>query len=492
MGKFVTFPELLLWLPLLGGVMAFFIKDLKKVRTWSLVIALATLGVSVASLFYADDTKYFLYNNVSYVWMKYLGSSFWVGLDGMGRMLTLLTAIAFPLIMASTAKHNFEKPNVFYGLMLLSQCGLMGVFVSMDALLFYFFWELALIPVYFLSSRWGGERRIQATFKFFIYTFVASLVMLVGIMYVYQHTAATQFSDHSFTLKAFYAVQLSPAEQGWLFWLFFFAFAVKMPVFPFHTWQPDTYEQSPYPVTMVLSGIMVKMGVFAVIRWVLPIFPDAILRFDNLVIGLSVAGMVYASCIAIVQDDLKRFIAYSSIAHIGLMAAAIFAANTISLQGVMVQMFNHGINIIGLWIIVDIVEKKTGVRKISQLGGLAIKAPALAIFLVIIALANIGLPLTNGFVGEFAMFAGLYHFNAWFAAVAGLSTILAAVYMLNMIQKVFLGNEMTVSDEYKMLNGYDKLILSVIVLVIFILGIFPKPLIQIVEGTVKEIIARLS
>ncbi|MEJ7672446.1 MAG: proton-conducting transporter membrane subunit [Chitinophagaceae bacterium] len=185
-------------------------------------------------------------------------------------------------------------------------------------------------------------------------------------------TGPTQFSDHSFSIQAFYATTISAADQNWLFWLFFIAFAVKMPVFPFHTWQPDTYEQSPAPVTMVLSGIMVKMGVFGVIRWVLPVFPAAVLNFDNIVIGLSVAGMIYASCIAMVQNDLKRLVAYSSIAHIGLMCAAIFTINTTGLQGVMIQMFNHGINIIGLWIVVDIIEKHTGVRKLSELGGLAI------------------------------------------------------------------------------------------------------------------------
>ena len=492
MGKYITFPELLLWVPLITGLLAFFIKQQKNVKAWALFSSLITLVISVLSLCYADNAKHLLYNNVSYVWLPYLGSSFSVGLDGMGHLLTFLTAFSFPLIFAATYNNDYKNANVFYGLMLLSQTGLMGVFISFDALLFYFFWELALIPVYFLCSKWGGERRIQATWKFFIYTFVSSLLMLVGIIYLYLQTNGTSTSDHSFSIRAFYNTVLSPADQSWLFWLFFIAFAVKMPVFPFHTWQPDTYEQSPAPVTMVISGIMVKMGVFAVIRWVIPIFPSAVLKFDNIIIGLSIAGMLYASCIAMVQNDLKRLVAYSSIAHIGLMCAAIFSQNTIGLQGVMIQMFNHGINIIALWIVVDIIEKHTGVRKISELGGLALHTPTLAIFFVVIALANIALPLTNAFIGEFTMFTGLYQYNAWYAALAGLSIILSAVYTLNMVQKVFYGEDNILTKVVSLVTAKQKIVLSVIVIFIFILGIYPKPIFDLTNDTVITIMSKFK
>jgi NADH-quinone oxidoreductase subunit M len=488
LGKYITFPELLLWLPLVTGLVAFFIRDQKKVKAWALVSSLITLIISVVSLCYADNTKYFSYNYVSYEWLKYIGSSFAVGLDGMAHLLTFLTAVSFPIIFAATYKNDNKKPNAFYGLMLLSQAGLMGVFVAIDALVFYFFWELALIPVYFLCSRWGGERRIQATWKFFIYTFASSLLMLVGILYVYLQTGPTATSDHSFSMPAFYKAVISPGDQDWLFWLFFVAFAVKMPVFPFHTWQPDTYEQSPAPATMVLSGIMVKMGVFAVIRWVLPVFPAAVFKFDNIVIGLSIAGMLYASCIAMVQNDLKRLVAYSSIAHIGLMCAAIFTINESGLQGVIIQMLNHGINIIGLWIVVDIIEKHTGVRKLSELGGLALHTPLLAIFFVVIALANIALPLTNAFIGEFAMFSGLYEFNPWYAAFAGVSIILAAVYTLNMVQKVFYGEDNILTKVVSLVTVKQKIVLSLIVVFIFVLGVYPKPVFDLTKNTVTTVL----
>jgi NADH-quinone oxidoreductase subunit M len=492
LGNYITFPELLLWFPVIAGLVAFFIKEQKSVKGWALFSSLVTLLISIASLYFRDNEKYFTYNYVSYVWLQYIGSSFAVGLDGMGHMLTFLTALSFPLIFAATYKTNHKNANVFYGLMLLSQAGLMGVFVAIDALLFYFFWELALIPVYFLCSRWGGEKRIAATWKFFIYTFASSLLMLTGIIYVYLQTAPTTFSDHSFSLQSFYYAGIVHKDQTWLFWLFFVAFAVKMPVFPFHTWQPDTYEQSPAATTMVLSGIMVKMGVFAVIRWVLPVFPSAVFRFDNIIIGLSVTGMLYASCIAMVQNDLKRLVAYSSIAHIGLMSAAIFSANSTGLQGVMIQMLNHGINIIGLWIVVDIIEEHTGVRKISELGGLALHTPLLAIFFVVIALANIGLPLTNAFIGEFAMFTGLFEHNPWYAAFAGVSIILSAVYTLNMVQKVFYGQDNILTKVVSLVTGKQKIVLSLIVVFIFVLGVYPAPVFNLTHDTVINILGMLK
>ncbi len=488
----ITFPELLIWFPLVAGLVAFMIRKDKTVRTWAILSSLITLAISIVSLIYADNSKHFYLNNVSYFWLKYLGSNFSVGLDGMGHMLTALTAVSFPLIFIATYKTQYKNANVFYGLMLLTQAGLMGVFSAMDLLVFYFFWELAVIPAYFLCSRWGGERRIQATFKFFVYTFAGSLLMLVGIIYVYMHAPAYTFSEHSFSMNAVYSALLSPTEKNWLFWLFFIAFAIKMPVFPFHTWQPDTYEQAPTSTTMVLSGIMVKMGVFAVIRWLLPIFPDTVSRFDNIVIALSVIGMIYASLIAIKQDDLKRFVAYSSIAHIGLMCAAIFTKTEIGLQGVMIQMFSHGINIIGMWIIVDLVEKQTGTRKISELGGVAHKAPALTIFLVVIALANIALPLTNAFVGEFMMFSGLFTFNIWFAAVAGISIILAAVYTLNMVQKVFYGEANAITEKIQDITINQKLVLGILLVFIFVFGVFPQPIFDLTKDTVTAIITRIK
>lgn len=479
---------LLILIPLLSGCISFFLKGENQARVWALLSSIITAGVCLVGLTYMKSDAQW---SADYQWIPSLGSRFAVGGDGLGKLLALLTAVSFPIIFIATYKTSYPRANQFFALMLLSQAGLMGVFLAVDALLFYFFWELALIPAYFLCSIWGGERRIPVTFKFFIYTFIASLMMLVAIIYLYSKTP-----DHSFSINSFYNLKLTYQEESWIFWLFFIAFAVKMPIFPFHTWQPDTYEQSPTATTMVLSGIMVKMGVFGVIRWLVPVLPTASWAWGDGVSTLCVIGMIYASLVAIQQDDLKRLIAYSSIAHIGLMCLAIFATNTVSLQGVMIQMFNHGINIIGLWIVVELIERQFRTRKLSELGGLAQKAPALAILLVIVALANVALPLTNAFVGEFLMFSGIFSsgatkYNVVFAATAGVTIILSAIYTLNMIQKIFYGNTNSLTGTAKDIFLNEKFILSVIVILIIVVGVYPKPVLEITQGTVDSILSRM-
>ncbi|MGZ5247676.1 MAG: complex I subunit 4 family protein [Flavitalea sp.] len=481
-------PVLLIVIPLLSGLLTFFIQSERSAKAWALISSLISLGVSILGLTVLNQ-----YENLhaDYTWMPLLGSSFSVALDGMGQLLCLLTAIAFPLVFIATWNSSYKKPGSFFALMLLSQAGLMGVFLSVDALLFYFFWELALIPAYFLCSIWGGERRIPVTFKFFIYTFIGSLLMLVGIIYVYSKTP-----DQSFALNSFYNAALEPTSQQWIFWLFFAAFAIKMPIFPFHTWQPDTYEQSPTATTMILSGVMVKMGVFAVIRWLVPVVPIASWAWGDTVSILCVTGMIYASLIAMRQDDIKRLIAYSSIAHIGLMCLAIFATNNTGMQGVMIQMFNHGINIIGLWIVVELIERQYGTRKMSELGGIAQTSPALAILLVVIALANIALPLTNGFIGEFLMFNGVFNsgvskYNYVFATLAVVTVILSAVYTLNMIQKVLYGNTSNLTTGGKDIVLNEKLALSIVVILILVIGVYPKPMLELTQSTVDSILSRM-
>jgi NADH-quinone oxidoreductase subunit M len=292
-------------------------------------------------------------------------------------------------------------------------------------------------------------------------------------------------------------MKLSSETEYLVFWLLFLAFAVKMPVFPFHTWQPDTYEQSPTAVTMVLSGLMVKMGVFGVIRWVLPVVPAASYSSGNTVMTMAVIGIIYASIIAIRQNDLKRLIAYSSIAHIGLMAMVLFAETKSGFQGVLIQMFNHGINIIGLWIVVELIERQFGTRKLSELGGLAQKAPGLAILLVIVALGNVALPLTNSFIGEFLMFNGIWSSDATtyriaFTAVAGLGIILGAVYTLNMIQKVFFGPVNELTEKAIDIFPVEKLALVLVVAAIIIIGVYPQPVLNLTNDFVDLLMDKID
>ncbi|HKG68079.1 MAG TPA: NADH-quinone oxidoreductase subunit M [Segetibacter sp.] len=473
---------LLIIVPVLTGFISFFVKDEKSVKTLAVFSAVATLVISLISLF--QNTSSVTYDAS---WLPMMGSRFTVSLDGMGKMLTLLTAVSFPVIFASTYNNHYKSPNAFYGFMLLTQAGLMGVFCAMDLLLFYFFWELALIPAYFLCSKWGGEKRIPVTFKFFIYTFIGSLLMLVGILFINFKTP-----DHSFAIASLRNLSLTAGQENFAFWLFFIAFAIKMPVFPFHTWQPDTYEQAPTAVTMVLSGVMVKMGVFAVIRWLLPMLPGASARMADVVMIVAVTGMIYVSLIAIRQDDIKRLIAYSSIAHIGLMAASMFTGDATGMQGVIFQMFAHGVNIIGLWIVVDVIEQQMGTRKFSELGGLAQKAPALAILFVIMAFANIALPLTNSFVGEFLMFNSVFHYNKILGAVAAISIILAAVYTLWMVQKIFYGQVSAAEEIHLKVPSNTRLMLVILVAVVLIFGVYPQPMINLTSDTVTKIIAQIK
>ncbi|MFT3933097.1 MAG: NADH-quinone oxidoreductase subunit M [Chitinophagaceae bacterium] len=475
---------LLILVPLIAGLALFAVKSEAAAKSFALFTSIIVLVISLLGLTVLNSPANLQY---SAAWMPQLNSNFHVGLDGMGQLLCFLTAVSFPLIFIATWNNTYKNANRFYALMLLSQAGLLGVFLAMDGLLFYFFWELALIPVYFLSSIWGGEKRIAATFKFFVYTFVGSLIMLVGIIFIYFQ------AQRSFDLQDWYHMKMDPGMQNWLFWFMFIAFAIKMPIWPFHTWQPDAYEQSPTAVTMVLSGIMVKMGVFAVIRWLAPVLPDAVFQWGDTVSLLCLIGMIYASLIAIQQDDVKRLIAYSSIAHIGLMCLAIFASDKSGLQGVMLQMFTHGINIIGLWIVANAIETKYHTRKLSELGGLAQKDPSFAIMLVIVALANIALPLTNGFVGEFMMFNGVFSsavtkFGVLDTAVAGICIILSAVYTLNMIKKIFYGNTNTLTQSGTPVSSPVLVSLAVIVVLIFITGVYPKPMLQLTTDTVDALL----
>lgn len=474
---------LLILVPLAAGILSFLAKD--SAKPVALISSLATLGLAA----YTSMASACAPIDWSMQWIPRLGAQLSLHADGMSAMLCLLTGIVMPVIFISNWNKDVENPGAFYGLMLLSQAGITGVFLAYDALLFYFFWELALIPVYFLCSRWGGEKRIPVTFKFFVYTFLGSLIMLAALIYLSLQNPGVNAYGWENIVRA--GASLDPVTQQWLFWMIFIAFAIKMPIFPFHTWQPDAYEQSPTPVTVVLSALMVKMGLFAVIRWLLPVVPEGVAFWSNTVITLSIIGIVYASCIAIVQTDLKRLVAYSSIAHMGLMSAAAFAQTNVGLHGLMVQMFNHGINITGMWLIVSMVEQRWGTRDMTKLGGMASTAPKMAIALVIISLANIALPLTNGFIGEFMLFNGLFQsaspYAITFMVVAGIGIILGAVYTLNMVQKTAYGNavEMTVTKD---ITANEFAGLAIIIGIILFLGVYPKPLLDMTMGVVNMMI----
>jgi len=398
-----------------------------------------------------------------------------------------------PLIILTTYKHEYKNAGAFYALILFMQAGLLVVFTALDGFLFYVGWEAALIPIYFICALWGGENRIRITLKFFIYTFAGSLFMLVAIIYLY-----LQSPDKTFDIHSFYALKLTAQQQSWVFLAFFMAFAIKMPLFPFHTWQPDTYTEAPSGGTMMLSGTMLKMGIYGVIRWLIPIAPFGLVHWQPIAIILAVIGIVYASIIAFKQTDGKRLVAYSSIAHVGLIAAAIFTWNAQGLQGAMIQMLNHGINVVGMFFIWDIISRRLNTRDISQLGGIAMVAPKFSIAFLIIVLGTVGLPLTNGFVGEFLLLDGVFQYSAYhymnlaLVIAAGLTIIFGAVYMLRMYKNVMQGELNELTTTFKDISGSEQLVLTIICILIIVIGVYPQPIMHISEAAVNNLLNTLN
>jgi len=461
--------------------------DKAKVKVFALGTSLINLGIMIYAftLFKSDMSYQFL---VDYWWVKDLGISFKLGLDGISILLVALTNFLMPLIILSSFRIDYKNANAFYSLILFMQFALIGVFAALDGFLFYIFWELALIPIYFICLFWGGEDRVRITLKFFIYTLAGSLLMLIGLIYVYLQTPGA----HSFDINILYSTALSSADQSWLFWCFFIAFAIKIPIFPLHSWQADTYTDSPTQGTMLLSGIMLKMGLYGLIRWMIPFLPEGIAQWGNTAMILSIIGVVYASCMALVQKDFKRLIAYSSVAHVGLIAAGILSLTIQGMQGAMVQMLAHGVNVVGIFFIADIVFRRMKTRNLDELGGLANNTRVFTILYLIILLGSIALPLTNGFVGEFLLLNGIYQYDAWMATFAGLTVILGAVYMLRSYQKVMLGEPHARSIEFTGLHLTEKIVLVVVAFAIIVGGLYPKPILQTAGPALEDLLAQVK
>ncbi|SKB67511.1 complex I subunit 4 family protein [Daejeonella lutea] len=458
----------------------------KSARSLAGVLSLLPLAVTAYMYvnFVPDASIQYL---VNLPWVPQFGINFKAGVDGISMILLILTNLLIPIIILSSFKHEIKNQSAFYALIFFMQSGLLLVFTALDGFLFYVGWEIALIPIYFICALWGGQNRIQVNLKFFIYTIAGSLIMLLAIIYLHLQTP-----NNSYDIAEFYKLNLDSSTQGWIFWAFFLAFAIKMPVFPFHTWQPDTYTEAPTAGTMLLSGIMLKMGIYGVIRWLIPVAPLGFHDWGLTALVLSIIGVVYASIIAFTQNDIKRLIAYSSIAHVGLISAGIFAWNMQGLQGAMIQMLNHGINVVGMFFVADIIIRRMGTRELDQLGGIAKPAPKLAIAFLIIVLGTVALPLTNGFIGEFLLLMGVYNYNIYFAALAGLTIILGAVYMLRMYQKVMLGVTNERTTIFSDIDTTEKSVLLIVSVLIIVIGIYPQPILHISEAAISNLLEQVN
>jgi NADH-quinone oxidoreductase subunit M len=472
---------LLIFFPLVAALLVF-LAGQRLAATVGILATIIEFFFAVSAFMDFNSAKLWNYE-VMQPWIASLGINYAVGMDGISLALVLLTTFLLPLILATALSGSLKDKKEFFALALVMEAALIGVFTSKDLFLFYIFWELALIPIYFICLLWGDENRRPVTFKFFIYTLFGSLFMLVAIIYLYLQTP-----EKSFALEYIYKLSLSGEQQTFVFWALFLAFAIKMPVFPVHTWQPPTYTSAPIPGTMLLSGIMLKMGIYGVLRWILPVVPSAVTEWGCLAVTLSVIGIVYASVIAIKQQNYKTLIAYVSIAHVGLISAGLFSNSMEGLQGVVLQMLAHGVNVVGLFFIIDIILKRTGTLELSKLGGLRNQAPQLAVFFIVILMASIALPMTNGFAGEFLLFVGIFKYNPYIAGVAGLTIILGSVYMLSSFQKIMLGEAKPEFNTIQDLTLNEKAVLIPIVIAIFVFGLFPNIMLDLTDPSIKAIL----
>ncbi len=485
----------ILLLPIIGSGLLFALKDsFSKYIAFGIALAEFILTAFLWYNFKTGDLEVcqFLVEQSSSVLPLFSKLQF--GTDSLGILMLLLTNTLTPIVIYSAFKD--ERPSWFYALILLMQFGLVGVFTSMNGLLFYIFWEVTLIPIWFICGLFGtGENRLRINLKFFIYTFFGSLFMLVALIYVYLQAG-------SFDLQALYSVKLSSEAQTFIFWMFFLAFAIKLPIFPFHTWQADTYAMAPTQGSMLLAGIMLKMGVFGIVKYLLPLAPEAVGGISgSIALILSIIGIVYASLIAVVQKDIKRLIAFSSMAHVGLIAAGIFSSAIVTLnyetdktgiEGAVIQMLAHGVNVVGLFYAADILTKKFGTQDLTKMGGLASKAPVFAVLFMIISLGTMAVPLTNAFIGEFLLLKGIFTLSTWGAIIAGLTLILCAVYITKMygMSMFGTGNKEFLEKQHDISIG-TKMGLTVLAVLVLVFGVYPQPLLNLSSEAATQVLSLL-
>jgi NADH-quinone oxidoreductase subunit M len=468
---------------LLVGAFATFLAGDKLASRVALLFGLISLGFTIymLSLFNTGQNIDF-----SIAWITKPVVSFSLKADGLALAMLLLNGILTPIIILSSFGNEFKNAKNFYALLLFMSFAMAGTFLASDGLLYYIFWELALIPIYFIALIWGNgdaEERKKAVVKFFIYTLAGSLFMLTAFIYLYGKAG-------SFQLEALYNLELTSTEQLWIFLAFFLAYAIKIPLVPFHTWQASVYQKAPTVGTMLLSGIMLKMGLYSVIRWQLPIAPLAAKEYMNIFIGLGIAGVIYGSIVALRQRDIKKLLAYSSLAHVGLIAAGTYALNIDGLRGAVLQMMAHGFVVVGLFFAAEIISRRFETRTISEMGGIRAQAPVFASMFMILVFASVSLPSTFNFIGEFTVLYALFQIDIWFAILGGLTIILGAYYMLKLYQHSMLGE--TNTKKFKDVTLSEGLVMVSIIGVIMFFGLYPKPLTDLITPSLETILLQIN
>lgn len=476
----------LLFLPLAGAALVMLLPARKPglVRGAALAVSSAALAWAVVLFARFDGGTAAAQFVERRAWLGY-GIRYEIGLDGLSLALVVLTTLLAPLVLLSAWKSVRDRVKAFNGLFLLLETGLIGVFVSLDLFLFYVFWEAVLVPMYFLIGLWGGHRRLYASLKFVVFTMAGSLLFLAGLIVLagLYHAAS---GDHSFALADLYRLALSPGLQTGLFLAFAAGFAVKIPLFPLHTWLPDAHVEAPTAASVFLAAVLLKMGAYGFIRFAVPLFPDATRRFLPALSVLAVIGVVYGGFMALAQKDMKSLVAYSSVSHMGLVMLAVFALNPAGFQGALFQMVNHGLSTGALFLCVGFLYERADRRGLDDFGGVARTMPVFAALTLIAALSSMGLPGLNGFAGEILCLFGIGRRSVLLAALAASTLILSAAYLLNLLRRVFHGPaDKSVVLELRDLDRRELTTLVPLILLMFALGLFPGLLLQKTDGSAK-------
>jgi NADH-quinone oxidoreductase subunit M len=474
-------------MPLVVGVLCFLVGE-KEAKALALVASLTTFVFSLG-LWVGYDPSGMAFQFVEQVrWIPEFGVQYAVGIDGISLLLILLTTFLTPIIIISATPAVDKSIGAYLGWMLVLEGAMIGTFAAMDTFLFYVFWELMLIPMYFLIGIWGGKNRIYATIKFFLYTMVGSLLMLVAFIWLYRLHLEVQGS-YSALLTDYYGLAIPRSAQMWLFGAFGLAFAIKVPMFPLHTWLPDAHVQAPTGGSVILAGVLLKMGTYGFVRFAMPLFPDATVAYLPLLIGLSVIGIVYGALVAMVQDDVKKLVAYSSVSHLGFVMLGLFAFNTLGWTGGIYQMLSHGLSTGALFLLVGVLYERRHTRAISEYGGIASVMPAYSFVFMLVTFSSIGLPGLNGFVGEFLVLLGSFERSPWMTAAAATGVVLGAVYMLWMVQRVLFGPlENEANKDLPDLTRREWTYLAPILVLIVVMGVLPGPFLAVLEPSVDRIL----
>ena len=486
--------SIILFTPLVGALVLLFVnKQNEDAIKWiANITAFVGFAVSIPLWFWYNPQNPDFQFIERAPWIPSIGAEYFLGVDGFSVLLILLTTMMGFISILSSWSAITERLKEYYVFLLVLQTGMLGAFISLDFLLFFLFWEVMLVPMYFLIGIWGSANRLYSAIKFFLYTLVGSVVMLLGILaiYFYNHT---QTGVYTFDITQFQKLSLPFDLQWWIFLAFFLGFAIKVPMFPFHTWLPDAHTDAPTAGSVILAAVLLKMGTYGFIRFSLPILPEASRHFVPMIVVLSAIGIVYGALVALAQKDWKRLVAYSSVSHMALVMLGMFALNPVGITGSIVQQLNHGISTGALFLLVGIVYERRHTREISEYGGLSKVMPVYATVFLVMTLSSIGLPTLNGFIGEFLILQGVFVANKIWAAIAASGIVLGAAYMLYLYQRTMFGKLENPKNEHLLdLNAREFATFAPLIVLAVWIGLYPKPFLDRLNSSVARVIARVS